>query len=68
MSSSGRKHSERGQLELFHAIAGDFAPRDAQDLMAFPFFSLAKSPRMVPIDYRTPDVTIRVEASRAATR
>ena len=63
MSQTGRARSEREQLEFFHAIAGDFAPRDAQDLMAFPFFSLAKSPRIVPIDYRTPDVTIRVEAS-----
>jgi plasmid replication initiation protein len=38
------------------------APRDAQDLMAYPFFSLAKSKRVVPIDYRTGTVAIRVEA------
>ncbi len=63
MPPLGKARSEREQLELFHVIAGDFAPRDAQDLMAFPFFSLAKSHRVVPIDYRTPDVMIRVEAS-----
>jgi len=54
--------SERHQLELFRALPGDLAPRDAQDLMAYPFFSLAKSPRIAPIDYRAGDVAIRVEA------
>ena len=54
--------SERDQLELFRALPGDLAPRDAQDLMAYPFFSLAKSHRVKPIDYRVGDVTIRVEA------
>ena len=53
---------EREQLELFRALPGDLAPRDAQDLMAYPFFSLAKSHRTAPIDYRANDVTIRVEA------
>ena len=37
-------------------------PRDAQDLMAYPFFSLAKSKRIVPIDFRVGKITIRVEA------
>jgi len=54
--------SERGQLELFKALPGDFAPRDAQDLMAYPFFSLAKSKRIAPIDFATGTVSIRVEA------
>ena len=44
--------SEREQLELFRALPGDLAPRDAQDLMAYPFFSLAKSHRTTPIDFR----------------
>jgi plasmid replication initiation protein len=35
--------SERDQLELFRALPGDLAARDSQDLMAYPFFSLAKS-------------------------
>ena len=53
---------EREQLELFRALPGDLAPRDAQDLMAYPFFSLAKTHRRTPIDFRTNDISIRVEA------
>jgi plasmid replication initiation protein len=60
--SSRRRHSERDQLDLFRALPGDLAPRDAQDLMAYPFFSLAKSRRVVPIDFRAGTITIRVEA------
>jgi plasmid replication initiation protein len=41
---------------------GDLAPRDAQDLMAYPFFSPAKSKRVVPIDFRAGKISIRVEA------
>src|SRR5918993_3744541 len=55
-------HSERDQLELFRALAGDLAPRDAQDLMTYPFFSLAKTHRIAPIDFRMNDIAIRVEA------
>ena len=54
--------SERGQLELFRAHGTALAPRDAQDLMAYPFFSLAKSRRTQPIDYAVAGVAIRVEA------
>ena len=54
--------SERDQLELFRALPGDLAPRDAQDLMTYPFFSLAKTHRMTPIDFRMNDIAIRVEA------
>jgi plasmid replication initiation protein len=54
--------SERDQLELFRALPGDLAPRDAQDLMAYPFFSLAKTKRVVPIDFRAGAISIRVEA------
>lgn len=54
--------SEREQLDLFRALPGDLAPRDAQDLMAYPFFSLAKSKRLVPIDFRAGSIVIRVEA------
>ena len=55
--------SERDQLELFRALPGDLAPRDAQDLMAYPFFSLSKSHRVTPIDFRMGEVAIRVEAT-----
>lgn len=54
--------SERGQLELFRALGTALAPRDAQDLMAYPFFSLEKSRRTQPIDYAVAGVVIRVEA------
>ncbi|NTG45757.1 replication initiator protein A [Agrobacterium rhizogenes] len=62
MAARHRSSSERGQLDLFRALPGDFAPRDAQDLMAFPFFSLSKTHRVTPIDFIAGNVTIRVEA------
>ena len=43
-------------LARFRAVPGDFAPRDAQDLMAWPFFSLAKSRRTAPIDFQASGV------------
>lgn len=57
-----QRRSERNQLDLFRALPGDLAARDAQDLMAYPFFSLAKTKRIVPIDFRAGTITIRVEA------
>ncbi|MGV6873872.1 replication initiator protein A [Pseudochelatococcus sp. B33] len=51
------------QLSLFQARSSGIAPRDAQDLMSWPFFSLAKSRRVTPIDFRMGDVSIRVEAT-----
>lgn len=48
------------QLELFRARSGEIAARDAQDLMSWPFFSLAKSRRVIPIDFRMGEVSIRV--------
>ncbi len=57
-----RRTVVREQLELFRALPGELAPRDAQDLMAYPFFSLAKTHRIMPIDYQVGDVVIRVEA------
>ncbi len=62
-SSGQRSAQEREQLDLFRALPGDMAPRDSQDLMAFPFFSLAKSKRIQPIDFRASGVTIRVEGT-----
>jgi plasmid replication initiation protein len=45
------------------AQGGDIAARDAQDLMAWPFFSLAKTKRVRPIDFRMGEVSILVEAT-----
>ncbi|MBS7663591.1 replication initiator protein A [Pseudomonas lalucatii] len=55
--------AQSGQLVLFRALPGDLAPRDAQDLMAHPFFSLAKSRRTVPIDFHSGEVRVRVEGT-----
>lgn len=57
------KHSEREELDLFRALPGELPPRDVQDLMTYPFFSLAKTKRVVPIDYSSGDVTVRVEGT-----
>ncbi|MFG1260990.1 replication initiator protein A [Xanthobacter flavus] len=57
-----RRISERDQLELFRSRPGDMAARDSQDLMAYPFFSLAKSKRVQPIKFEAGDVRIHVEA------
>ena len=62
MAARHQSLSERGQLDLFRALPGDFAPRDAQDLMAYPFFSLSKSHRVAPIDFCAGKIAIRVEA------
>ncbi|QFT34104.1 Replication initiator protein A [Labrenzia sp. THAF82] len=61
MANTSEK-SERAQLELFRALSRTADPRDAQDLMAYPFFSLSKSLRTAPIDYVSGSVSIRVEA------
>jgi plasmid replication initiation protein len=53
--------SEREQLELLRSLPGDLVARDAQDLEAYPFFSLAKSRRVVPIEFRAGKINIRVE-------
>ena len=59
---SSRLSAERTQLELFRSVPGDLAPRDAQDLMAWPFFSLAKTRRTAPIEFRMGATWISVEA------
>jgi plasmid replication initiation protein len=51
------------QLDLFVSAGGDIAARDAQDLMAWPFFSLAKTKRVRPIDFRMGETSILVEAT-----
>ena len=51
------------QLDLFVGAGGNIAARDSQDLMAWPFFSLAKSKRVRPIDFRMGHVSILVEAT-----
>jgi plasmid replication initiation protein len=55
--------SERETLDAFRSLPGELAPRDVQDLMSYPFFSLAKSKRVEPIEYCSGDTTIRVEGT-----
>lgn len=50
-----------GVLTHFRGGGIDIAPRDAQDLMSWPFFSLAKSRRTQPIDFRMGATWISVE-------
>ncbi|GLI98010.1 replication initiator protein A [Sphingobium sp. BS19] len=57
-----RAAADGTQLELFRSVRGDIAPRDAQDLMTWPFFSLAKSPRTAPIAFKMGETWISVEA------
>ncbi|MHB0824710.1 replication initiator protein A [Stutzerimonas nitrititolerans] len=63
MSPKRRPAPAPEQLRLFRALPGDMAPRDAQDLMAHPFFALGKSRRTLPIDFRSGTVTVRVEGT-----
>lgn len=57
-----RHLGEREQLSLFRALPGeDMALRDAQDLMAYPFFSLGKSRRTVPIRFEAGGISLTVE-------
>jgi plasmid replication initiation protein len=58
-----RRAIDSERLALFHARSAGMAVRDAQDLMAWPFFSLAKTRRITPIDFRMGEVAIRVEAT-----
>ncbi|MFC3061579.1 replication initiator protein A [Paenirhodobacter populi] len=54
--------SERGHLLPFVVTTSAASPLDQRDLMERPFFSLAKTPRVRPILYRTADVEVRVFA------
>ena len=57
-----RASGTTAQLELFRSAPGEIAARDAQDLMAWPFFSLAKTRRCTPIDFTMGATWISVEA------
>ena len=63
MASRTTFASAAQQLDLFVGTSAAIAARDAQDLMAWPFFSLAKSKRVKPIDFRMGDISILVEAT-----
>lgn len=48
------------RLDPFVVVAGDASPRDQRDLMERPFFSLSKSRRVRPIQYRAGEVEVLV--------
>lgn len=54
MSRSGKPVSG-DQFDLFLPYIADMPLRDQREVMERPFFSLAKSKRMKPIDYTSPD-------------
>src|SRR3546814_16534586 len=68
MAARPRPTSEREQLDLFRALPGALAPRDAQDLMAHPSFSLPKSQRLAPINFQAGSIVSRVAAVPAHGR
>lgn len=51
------------QPDLFAATFADIPIRDQRDTMERPFFSLAKKPRLEPIEYRVGDVWVEVSAN-----
>ena len=54
--------SDRAQLNPLEPTGMETPPRDQQDLMQHPFFSLAKAKRVAPILYRAGDVEVQVHA------
>lgn len=51
------------QQDLFAACFADIPIRDQRDMMERPFFSLAKRPRLEPIEYKVGDVWVEVTAN-----
>ena len=51
------------QFDLFLPYLADLPLRDQREMMERPFFSLAKSKRLKPIDYKSPDGKLWVHVS-----
>lgn len=58
-----RREPAPDQFELFLPYLADLPLRDQREMMERPFFSLAKSKRVKPIDYRSPDGKLWVHVS-----
>jgi plasmid replication initiation protein len=52
---SAKAASPPEQIDLFLPYLSDLSLRDQREMMERPFFSLAKSKRLKPIDYTSPD-------------
>ncbi|WP_294204362.1 replication initiator protein A [uncultured Sphingomonas sp.] len=61
--STKPKDGSTEQFELFLPYLADLPLRDQREMMERPFFSLAKSKRVKPIDYRSPDGKLWVHVS-----
>lgn len=57
------KASRPEQFEFFLPYIADLPLRDQREMMERPFFSLAKTKRVKPIDYRSPDGKLWVHVS-----
>lgn len=62
MSSPRRKPTDL-QIDMFLPSLADLPLRDQREMMERPFFSLAKSKRVKPIDYTSPDGKLWVHVS-----
>lgn len=60
---SGGRQRISEQFDLFLPYLADLPLRDQREMMERPFFSLAKSKRVKPIDYRSPDGKLWVHVS-----
>jgi len=61
--SVSQLQSQVEPMRVFVALPGELAVRDLQDLMAYPWFSLAKSKRVAPIQYRSTRFSLQVEGT-----
>jgi plasmid replication initiation protein len=61
--SRARTSAVSEQFDLFLPYIADLPLRDQREMMERPFFSLAKSKRVKPIDYTAPDGKVRVHVS-----
>jgi plasmid replication initiation protein len=63
MSRPNRAYIDGQQFDLFLPYLSDLPLRDQREMMERPFFSIAKSKRSKPIDYKSPDGKIWVHVS-----
>jgi plasmid replication initiation protein len=61
--SQPQKQMVPEQFDLFLPYIADLPLRDQREMMERPFFSLAKSKRVKPIDYKSPDGKLWVHVS-----
>lgn len=61
--TAARKAPATEQFDIFLPYIADLPMRDQREMMERPFFSLAKSKRVKPIDYTSPDGKVRVHVS-----